>query len=209
MNEISAKNETFIIEGLQGMYILDDIKNSEKKIKELVNQYNNGENIEYEALVKNLEDANYNETKISDIVSSIKMYYSKIQYEEVDILSYINSVKYNAFINNVTIKKTLANNSIVPNFNVGIVNLGFNGISSGDMLVLSFYSDSVNEVVNKEYTIDKTILDIKGNLIFTVSNLISPKTPHEYNLSLSIKHGNVIYGNLIIKGINVKEGIVV
>jgi len=207
MDEISKKNENFVIEGLQSLYIIDNIIECQEEIINIFNQYNNGKKIDYEFLIKKLEDANYNQTKIKDIVSSINMYASKVQYTADDFNNFKNTVKHNAIINNVTIKRILNRSEVIPQFSLDIINLGFSGINIGDKVDIALYNTVVNERVEKQYIINESIPTIKGKLVVAISDFISPQTPYEYNLDISISNNNNVYGQLTIKGINVRGGI--
>ena len=122
MDSISEKNQRFILEGLSLLSSLDDLKECEKEIFQYLKTYSEGSIIDKTELFKVIDNAEYFRVKTNDIVGTISLHISKVQYQQKDIEDKLTAVNKNAYVGDVTLPANIVTTDFLPEFNITIVN---------------------------------------------------------------------------------------
>lgn len=208
MNDISAKNQRFIIEGLNLLSSLDDLKGCEEEIFKYLEAYSDGSIIDKTELFKVMGDAEYFKVKTNDIVGTVSLHISKVQHEQKDIQDKLDAVDKNAYIGSVTLPANIVTTDLIPNFDITITNLGLHGIDkNNDEVYIKLYYPDLVEYSEKTVAIPRTITGIAENIKLTVEGMRSPGRNYQYNLSIHVrnKKTKAVFGRLEIRGINISK----
>ena len=208
MDSISEKNQRFILEGLSLLSSLDDLKECEKEIFQYLKTYSEGSIIDKTELFKVIDNAEYFRVKTNDIVGTISLHISKVQYQQKDIEDKLTAVNKNAYVGDVTLPANIVTTDFLPQFNVTIVNLGLDGIQKDkDEIYLKLFYPDLMEFSEKIIPINETITDLMGQTTITVNDMKSPGRNYQYNLSIHIrnKESGLVFGSLEIRGINISK----
>lgn len=208
MNTISEKNQKFIIEGLNLLTSLNDLKECEYEIFKNLKTFNEGTMIDRTELFKIIDTAEYFRVKTNDIVGTISLHISKVQYEHSDIEDKLTAVDKNVQVGKVTIPANIVTTDIIPDFSIDVVNLGLKGIDKDrDEIYLKLYYPDLTEFSEKIIPFKESTNDLMGVLKIPVNGLKSPGRNYQYNLSIQVrdKVSGLIFGNLEIRGINISK----
>ena len=208
MNDISEKNQRFIIEGLNLLSSLDDLKGCEEEIFKYLEAYSDGSMIDKTELFKVMGNAEYFKVKTNDIVGTVSLHISKVQHEQKDIQDKLDAVDKNAYIGSITLPANIVTTDLIPNFDITITNLGLQGIDkNNDEVYIKLYYPDLVEYSEKTITIPRTITGIAENIKLTVEGMKSPGRNYQYNLSIHVrnKKTKAVFGRLEIRGINISK----
>ena len=120
MNDISEKNQRFIIEGLNLLSSLDDLKGCEEEIFKYLEAYSDGSMIDKTELFKVMGNAEYFQVKTNDIVGTVSLHISKVQHEQKDIQDKLDAVDKNAYIGSITLPANIVTTDLIPNFDMDL-----------------------------------------------------------------------------------------
>lgn len=196
------KDEKFILDGLQLLNAYYDLKACEQRILELA-QNNFRASIKNDEIFREFDNADYFRIKISDIVSTIYMHCSKVNYTNSQLSDYKLVTSKNITISNIEIDKTIFIDEYIPDFNFKITNLGFTGLKDTDEIKVSLYNDSLFEKTENKYLVGKNISSIGQHEIITITNLPCPQRQYEYNLKIEILSDEEVIYSTIKQGINI------
>ena len=189
MNDISEKNQRFIIEGLNLLSSLDDLKGCEEEIFKYLEAYSDGSMIDKTELFKVMGNAEYFKVKTNDIVGTVSLHISKVQHEQKDIQDKLDAVDKNAYIGSITLPANIVTTDLIPNFDITITNLGLQGIDkNNDEVYIKLYYPDLVEYSEKTITIPRTITGIAENIKLTVEGMKSPGRNYQYNLSIHVRN---------------------
>lgn len=208
MNDISEKNQRFIIEGLNLLSSLDDLKGCEEEIFKYLEAYSDGSMIDKTELFKVMGNAEYFKVKTNDIVGTVSLHISKVQHEQKDIQDKLDAVDKNAYIGSITLPANIVTTDLIPNFDITITNLGLQGIDkNNDEVYIKLYYPDLAEYSEKTITIPRTITGIAENIKLTVEGMKSPGRNYQYNLSIHVrnKKTKAVFGRVEIRGINISK----
>lgn len=208
MNDISEKNQRFIIEGLNLLSSLDDLKGCEEEIFKYLEAYSDGSMIDKTELFKVIGNAEYFKVKTNDIVGTVSLHISKVQHEQKDIQDKLDAVDKNAYIGSITLPANIVTTDLIPNFDITITNLGLQGIDkNNDEVYIKLYYPDLVEYSEKTITIPRTITGIAENIKLTVEGMRSPGRNYQYNLSIHVrnKKTKAVFGRVEIRGINISK----
>lgn len=208
MNDISEKNQRFIIEGLNLLSSLDDLKGCEEEIFKYLEAYSDGSIIDKTELFKVIGNAEYFKVKTNDIVGTVSLHISKVQYEQKDIQDKLDAVDKNAHIGGITLPANIITADLIPDFDITITNLGLQGVSkNGDEVYIKLHYPDLVEYSEKTIFIPKTVMGIAESIKLTVQGMKSPGRNYQYNLSVHVrdKKTKTVFGRLEIKGINISK----
>lgn len=208
MNDISEKNQRFIIEGLNLLSSLDDLKGCEEEIFKYLEAYSDGSMIDKTELFKVIGNAEYFKVKTNDIVGTVSLHISKVQHEQKDIQDKLDAVDKNAYIGSITLPANIVTTDLIPNFDITITNLGLQGIDkNNDEVYIKLYYPDLVEYSEKTITIPRTIAGIAENIKLTVEGMRSPGRNYQYNLSIHVrnKKTKAVFGRVEIRGINISK----
>lgn len=208
MDSISERNQKFISEGLNLLTSLSDLKECEYEVFKMLRLLNEGTIIDQAELLRIMDTAEYFKVKTNDIVSTIILHISKVQYEHEDIKDKLTAVNKNAHIGKVTIPTNIVTSNTIPDFNIDIINLGLNGINKdNDEIYLKLYYPDLTEFSEKIIGFDKSICNIMDTSTVTVSGMKSPGRNYQYNLIIQVreKDTGLVFGKLEIRGINISK----
>lgn len=208
MNDISEKNQRFIIEGLNLLSSLDDLKGCEEEIFKYLEAYSDGSMIDKTELFKVMGNAEYFKVKTNDIVGTVSLHISKVQHEQKDIQDKLDAVDKNAYIGSITLPANIVTTDLIPNFDITITNLGLQGIDkNNDEVYIKLYYPDLVEYSEKTITIPRTITGIAENIKLTVEGMKSPGRNYQYNLSIHVrnKKTKAVFGRVEIRGINISK----
>lgn len=208
MNDISEKNQRFIIEGLNLLSSLDDLKGCEEEIFKYLEAYSDGSMIDKTELFKVMGNAEYFQVKTNDIVGTVSLHISKVQHEQKDIQDKLDAVDKNAYIGSITLPANIVTTDLIPNFDITITNLGLQGIDkNNDEVYIKLYYPDLVEYSEKTITIPRTITGIAENIKLTVEGMKSPGRNYQYNLSIHVrnKKTKAVFGRVEIRGINISK----
>ena len=208
MNDISEKNQRFIIEGLNLLSSLDDLKGCEEEIFKYLEAYSDGSMIDKTELCKVMGSAEYFKVKTNDIVGTVSLHISKVQHEQKDIQDKLDAVDKNAYIGSITLPANIVTTDLIPNFDITITNLGLQGIDkNNDEVYIKLYYPDLVEYSEKTITIPRTITGIAENIKLTVEGMKSPVRNYQYNLSIHVrnKKTKAVFGRVEIRGVNISK----
>lgn len=208
MNAISEKNQKFIMEGLNLLTSLNDLKECEYQIFKNLKTFSEGTLIDKTELFKIIDTAEYFKVKTNDIVGTIALHISKVQYDNDDVEDKLWSVDKNACIGKVTIPVNIVTTNTIPKFTIDVVNLGLEGIDKDrDEIYLKLHYPDLTEFSEKIISFDKSANNIMDTLKVSVSDMKSPGRNYQYNLSIYVrdKVSGLVFGSLEIKGINISK----
>lgn len=207
MNSISEKNQLFILEGLNLLKSLNDLKECEKTIFNFLEAFYDGSIIDKTELFKVIDTAEYFKVKTNDIVGTVNLHISKVQYDQEDLEPKLNSVNKNAHIGNVTIPGYIITKDTIPDFTVTLTNLGLNGISKDDELYLKLYYPDLVEFSEKTIPISKAVTELMGSMVIPVKGMKSPGRDYQYNFSLLLRNKKTkeVFGKLELAGIDISK----
>lgn len=208
MNSISEKNQKFILEGLNLLTSIDDLKECEKTIFEFLKAFSDGSIIDKTELFKVLDMAEYFKVKTNDIVGTVSLHISKVQYEQEDVQDKLSAVSKNAHIGNVTLPGYIVTKDFLPTFDLTLTNLGLDGIDKDkDEIYLKLHYPDLTEFSEKVVPVTETVNDLMGSLVITVENMKSPGRNYEYILSIHLRNKETqeVFGKLEIGGINISK----
>lgn len=204
MNDISLKNEEFIKDTIETLYIVDEINASRKKLLYLINRKKNNKEVDNVEIVKNLNDIIYNKVKVEDIYDSIKSYFYNVQYQNDDLLKYQNNTRIRASIASVNISKNIYAEELIPDFSIDIVNLGFDGILEDDKIIIIMKSNATNKEYVQEYNVGQNINNLLERQTIQIEGFVCPEEKHEYTIYIQVKRKDYIYSEFKINGVNVR-----
>lgn len=208
MNSISEKNQKFILEGLNLLTSIDDLKECEKTIFEFLKAFSDGSIIDKTELFKVLDMAEYFKVKTNDIVGTVSLHISKVQYEQEDVQDKLSAVSKNAHIGNVTLPGYIVTKDFLPTFDLTLTNLGLDGIDKDkDEIYLKLHYPDLTEFSEKVVPVTETVNDLMGSLVITIENMKSPGRNYEYILSIHLRNKETqeVFGKLEIGGINISK----
>ena len=208
MNDISEKNQRLIIDGLNLLSSLDDLKGCEEEIFKYLEAYSDGSMIDKTELFKVMGNAEYFQVKTNDIVGTVSLHISKVQHEQKDIQDKLDAVDKNAYIGSITLPANIVTTDLIPNFDITITNLGLQGIDkNNDEVYIKLYYPDLVEYSEKTITIPRTITGIAENIKLTVEGMKSPGRNYQYNLSIHVrnKKTKAVFGRVEIRGINISK----
>lgn len=204
MDNISKKNESFLTGELKVLQNINELEICCKDISSLVEQYSDGVLTNVPIINSRLDEASYFKRVIEDTTSAINMYASSVVYSESDFEKSMLATKKNAFIDNVTIPKTVPMKDFIDDFTIDVVNLGFDGVTKGDILYVSMYS--IETLVHTETVIPiaDNILGLNERGTVTIHGLPCPDSHNQYSMDFIIAtNEDVEYASTTIEGINV------
>lgn len=204
MNDVSKKYEEFISDTIKSLYVLNDIKKDRDLIEEITSKSEKDEIIDYTLIQSLLENINYNRTKIKDISSSVRMYFSMVEYEEKDMIDVLKCTKLRAEILKSNINKNIIISEFIPDFSIDIMNLGFDGIIEGDIINIRIFNESINEYTEKNIRINRTLNKIGQIDSIIVKDMRCPKQKYEYCLEIKLIHDGSVYSNYKMDSINIR-----
>lgn len=206
MNDISLKNQKFIIEGTNLLTSLNDLKDCELKIFNELKEFREGSIIDRTELFKLFDNAEYFKVKTNDIVSTISLHISKVQHEQIDVKDNLIGAIKNAHIGNVTLKSNIFSGEFIPKFDITITNLGLGGVINGeDEVYLKLYYPQLADYSEQIIQISTSVTTLMDSIILSIDNLRCPDRPYEYNLMIQIrdKATKTVFGETEIKAINI------
>lgn len=208
MNDISLKNQKFIIEGMNLLTSLNDLKDCEFKIFNELKEFKKGSIIDRTELFKLFDNAEYFKVKTNDIVSTVSLHVSKVQYEQMDIQENITGVEKNAHIGNITLKMNIFSGDFIPPFNVTITNLGLGGVvKETDEVYIKLYYPHLSDYSEKIIYLPSTISELMESITLTIENLRCPERAYEYNLIVQVRNKitKKVFGEAELKAINITK----
>ena len=208
MNAVSEKNQKFIFEGLNLLSSVDDLKQCEEEIFSYLKAYSNGSIIDKTELFKVIDKAEYFKVKTDDIIGTISLHVSKVQYEQDDVKDKLTAVNKNACIGKVTLPANIVTSSVLPDFDITIVNLGLDGIDKDrDEIYLKLYYPDLTEFSEKIVPINNNVSNLMDTVKVSVTNMKSPGRNYQYNLSIKVRQRDtgLVFGNMEIRGINISK----
>lgn len=209
MDALSKRNQTFVSDSLLMLSLIDDVKVYEKNLEYLIKEYNSGSVPDSTVIFEQYQKIYDAKTKLDDVVSSINMHGWKVFYEEDDLTSLVLSTAKNCKITEVTIPKTIYRESLIPPFNIKLINLGLNAINSEDELEITLSNSSLDadDGISIIIPISDSIDNIMQESSILVETMPCPAIPYEYNLKVKIRNKptGIYFGEYEQKGINIIE----
>lgn len=151
---------------------------------------------------KALSNAEYMLKTIKSSASCMNDLFNEIKYTEEDLQHKKMSLLKNAYISECSMITSIKADTDIPNFYIGIINLGIDGIRADDELVVTLeYADVIGE--QKTINIGTDLINLGETIRIGINNMHAPRFAYQYKLYVELKNGGVSYYKDFIKIINI------